>query len=526
MPRPPIQDLRVTDLSLEEQVGQMLFARHHTLLDDPRYAPLLERGLIGGVQVAPGGAAPFSPALRARIDAAVGIPVLAGADAEEGGASVCPGGLPIPSAGALAALGCPDTARALGRIVGRQLMASGITMVFGPVLDVNRLPDGVMALRAYGSRMQEVERLGAATLEGYLASGLVASGKHYPGGSSHSAEDNHIVSDTVGQDLDQVRRWDLRAYRAAMRAGLNAVMTTHHPVREDGRCRPATFSRAAIGLLRAEGFDGLVISDSLAMAALRTQWTNAEILRQALAAGHDLLLVDYAQDPAEAYAMMLAAVRAGAVPADQVAASAARILRAKRRLAAAPTPVLSDDERAQAASAIRAAAARAVDWRAPAPLDPASVGLILWSRPAPPPVRNEVVLHSADRGFRGRLAALFPAAALREVSDWPVREIEGVLRTAAPVARVLVVAEAANCAYRGTVDYSEPFLALVRALRSKIAGFLHFGNPNAIRRLPAGLPNLIVAFSGATAEQAALDVLQHPDLPRGRFRLPDGRLDD
>ncbi len=524
MKRPDIRTLRVEDLSLEQRVGQMLFARHHTLLEDGRYDRLVTRGLIGGVQAAPYAAPPISRALGARLDAAVGIPLLVGADAEEGGVSVCPGALAIPSAGAIGSLNGAATARALARIVGRRLRAAGINTIFGPVLDVNRRPDGPMALRTYGSSMARVERLGTATLQGYLECGLVATAKHYPGGSSHSAEDSHIGVSERGQDLEAARRWDLRAYRTACRAGLNAVMTTHHRVREGRRCRPATFSRAAIGLLRAAGFDGLVISDSLAMGSLRAHWPAEAILRMALQAGHDMVLVDYNQDPAEAFDMMLAAVRRGAVPEAQVNASVARILRAKRRLAsrAAPAPPTAGEQAADAAR-IRAAAAQAVAWRAPSPIDAGAVDLILFNRASTPPVRHEVALPvSRKNGFRDRLNAFFPGARCRPVSEWPVLEIEAVLRAAAPARRVVVSAEAAACAYRGTTDYSEPFLALIRALAPKIEAFLQFGNPNAVRKLPSGLKNVIIAFAGPTAEQAVLDSLMQPGRARGRFRVPAG----
>ncbi len=515
-----IQTTGIAELSLEQKVGQMLFARHHTLLDDPRYAPLIERGLIGGIQVAPLAATPFSAELRDQINARMLLPVLVGADAEEGGALVCRQGTPIPCAGALGSLGCAKTAQAMARITARQLLATGINTVFGPVFDVNLFPDGVMALRAYGSTMENVARLGTAVLQGYLDEGLVATAKHYPGGSSHSIEDNHIASAEHGLELEAIAGWDMLAYRAGMRIGMNAVMTTHHPVQENGRCLPATFSRAALDLLRAEGFDGIIVSDSLAMASLRTQWDNAEIIRMAMLAGHDMLLVDYAQDPAEAFEMMLSVARSGALSEERLNAAVARILRAKRRLAGLAPVTLSAADHERNAQAVRAAAARAICLRNAAPFDLSAPCLLLINRASGPAVRNEVVLQGRHDGFERQLQEIFPRAESVPVAEWPVREIEGVLRRVASVERVVMVAESPNHAYRGTVDYSEPLLALIRAIRCKLHAFVHFGNPNAVRRLPPDLKNLMIAFSGATAEQAVCDVLRDPALARGRFDLP------
>ena len=46
-----------------------------------------------------------------------------------------------------------------------------------------------------------------------------------------------------------------------------------------------------------------------------------------------------------------------------------------------------------------------------------------------------------------------------------------------------------------------------------------------MRELPERIPNLIIAYAGATAEQAVLDVLRNPDLAQGASRLPDGNMD-
>jgi hypothetical protein len=111
------------------------------------------------------------------------------------------------------------------------------------------------------------------------------------------------------------------------------------------------------------------------------------------------------------------------------------------------------------------------------------------------------------------------------VSEWPVTEIEAVLRRVAQAESVVIVAESVWYAYRGTGRYSQPFLSLVRAVQHRVRAFVSLGEPNAVGDLPPGLNNLIIPYCNATAEQAALDVLRNPDLARGNFTLPDGRMD-
>jgi beta-glucosidase-like glycosyl hydrolase len=518
-------DVDVDDLSLEEKVGQMLFARHFTILRDPRYRPLIERRLIGGIQANPVASEPFSRETLDAINRQLRLPLFVGSDAEAGLRVAGVKGTVLPSPAALGALGDERAAYDVGRITALELMAAGVNMVWGPVFDVNRLPDGVMALRCYGNTMRTTIPLALAVLRGYLEQGMIATAKHYPGGSSHSTEDNHIVSPEEGQNLAQARAWDLRIYRAAMEAGLNGIMTTHYMVQEGSQCIPATFSQEAIAMIRQAGFDGLIITDSLAMASLRTRWSNEECIRRAMAAGHDLLLVDYKQDPCEAFEMMHHAVRSGAVPEAQVNRSVARILREKRRLARVPLPVLSEEQYGQHQIFARQLAARTVTLRNTRPLDRTAAHLILYSRCKSQRVWDEVDLNSEQADFPRKLAAIFPNSELLTVSEWPVGEIERILRRVAAAKSLIVVGEAQSTAYRGTCDYSRPFVSLVRGVAHKISCFIHFGNPSAIRELPAGIANLLIAYSGETAEQAALDVLANPEIAQGKYAVPDGTLD-
>jgi hypothetical protein len=138
---------------------------------------------------------------------------------------------------------------------------------------------------------------------------------------------------------------------------------------------------------------------------------------------------------------------------------------------------------------------------------------------------QEIGGSGAGEGFASDLRRLFPNGEFIAVSEWPVTEIEAVLRKASPYAGVVFVAETLWYAYRGTARYNEPFLALVRALAHKVRAFVSLGESNATADLPADLENLLIPYAGPTAEQAILDVLANPDLAKGDFRVPDGRMD-
>ena len=101
-------------------------------------------------------------------------------------------------------------------------------------------------------------------------------------------------------------------------------------VTDDGL--PASLSAELItGKLRGElGYDGLVVTDSLAMDAVAERYTSGEAALLAFEAGADLLLMPY--DYREAFDALADAVRSGRIPQECLDESVLRILLWKERL--------------------------------------------------------------------------------------------------------------------------------------------------------------------------------------------------
>jgi beta-N-acetylhexosaminidase len=95
---------------------------------------------------------------------------------------------------------------------------------------------------------------------------------------------------------------------------------------------PATVSRKIVtGLLREKlGFDGVIISDSLTMRAMKDNYGIEEGAIAAVAAGHDLILQDYQSDPKITVDAVARAVRQKRIPLAQVEASVRRVWKLKQ----------------------------------------------------------------------------------------------------------------------------------------------------------------------------------------------------
>jgi beta-N-acetylhexosaminidase len=157
---------------------------------------------------------------------------------------------------------------AAGAATRRALRREGVDIDLAPVLDAR---DGPL-----GSRQFRRGSLGVAFARGL---GPAACVKHFPGlGTAAYSTDTRPHVDA------HVRPRDLAPFRAAVRSGVRCVMVGHafYGTRFRASLEPSTYSR-----LRALGFDGVAITDSLSIvhAAPVERWA-----RQATRAGADMLL--------------------------------------------------------------------------------------------------------------------------------------------------------------------------------------------------------------------------------------------
>jgi beta-N-acetylhexosaminidase len=258
---------------------------------------------------------------------------------EEGGTvdQVADGLRLLPAAQTLAGEG-PAGVRRDVAVMASGLRADGIGIDLAPVVDLRTNPaDGVIGSRSFGSDAAVVGPLVAAYVEGLHDSGVAATLKHFPG-LGGAAGDPHVeaVSDPV--TMEQWSATTARSFAAGIAAGADAVMTTSLRVPNlDPSNRPALLSPVIVDLLRNTlDFGGVIVTDSLSMTAVGEPLPKATL--DAATAGNDLLLMSSGSTTLEdqAYQLVLAAVRSGAITQAQVRASAERVLALHERYVVAP----------------------------------------------------------------------------------------------------------------------------------------------------------------------------------------------
>jgi len=342
------------DITLERAVGQKLLLSFVGKEPSAEILATLERWHVGGVTLFrasnvadPAQVCSLTDALQ-RAAAAAGQPPLLIAADQEGGQLVAIGAgtTPFPGNMALGATGSEELARRTGRALGRELAAMGVNVDYAPVCDVNSNPrNPVVGIRSFGEDPALVARLGAAMVEGMQSEGVAATAKHFPGHGDTGGDSHHglPVTEHGRERLEQV---ELPPFVAAIEAGVRMIMTAHvaYPNLNGGMALPTTLSPAALRvLLRDEmGFEGLVVSDALNMAAIEQEGVGLIVdAIAAAAAGVDLLLLaDDVEVQRNIYAALLQAARRALLPPEKVRRSAERVLALKRWLSEQPRPSL------------------------------------------------------------------------------------------------------------------------------------------------------------------------------------------
>ena len=340
-------------MTLHEKIGQMLVlgwageTPEESRTVNAYTASLVDELTVGGVVLMGRNIGPPDQTRRAIAEmqaraAARGLPPLFVAVDQEGGRVQRLGPPYYPkrlSAREVGRAGDPAEARAQARTLGEELRALGFNWDFAPVLDVDNNPNNpVIGDRAYSADPQIVAALGAAAVRGFQDdAGILACAKHFPGHGDTDTDSHHALP-RIAHSRARLDAVEMVPFRAAITAGVDAVMTAHILFPALDPYLPATLSPTVLtGLLRNElGFAGLIVTDDLVMRGVAERWGAPEAAVLAVLAGADLLLCCHERDTQQAvHAALLAAVGSGRLAEARLDESLARIAAAKaRRLAA------------------------------------------------------------------------------------------------------------------------------------------------------------------------------------------------
>lgn len=334
-------DRLLARMTMAEKIGQLFMVP----VDGAALTQMVHDWHVGGLILYGGDivSAPQGRALLTSAQRAAAIPLLVATDEEGGEVDQIPaaaGVQQMPAPGQYGRIGSAGRVYQDALVTGRQLRALGVNMDLAPVLDVLVDPNSPIGDRSYGADPALVTRLGTAAIRGYQAGGIAATAKHFLGLGSVSI-DLHKDLPTISRDRRQLEQVELAPMRAAIAAGVDALMVTHAAIPAlDPTNTPASLSRTIVdGFIRGHmGYHGLIITDSLAMGGLSTRVkSNAEATVRAIAAGNDMALIS--TDPPTIRGALDAvehAVATGRISPATIDAAVRRVLTLKAKLGLLP----------------------------------------------------------------------------------------------------------------------------------------------------------------------------------------------
>lgn len=324
---------QVYKMSVAEKVGQMFFVRcpvQNVTADIQNYH-------LGGLIMFDENIQPFTKeqfiANNAAYQSASTIPLLIGLDEEGGTVNRLSWytnyrATPFASPQEVYAAGGMDGVINDVKEKDALLKSVGVNVNFAPVADVARSTSDYIFARTFSLDAQQTADYITTVITTMNQDKEGSVLKHFPGygnnANTHtgSAYDNRPYSDFTSIDFIP--------FEAGIKAGAQCVLVNHNITASIDNQYPSSLSLKVHQILRNDlKFDGVIITDDLAMDAIKEVGGSADVAVLAVEAGNDMLLAD---DYATKIPAVINAVNNGTIPIEQIDASVTRILKWKQSL--------------------------------------------------------------------------------------------------------------------------------------------------------------------------------------------------
>ena len=263
------------------------------------------------------------------------LPLFISIDEEGGTVSRLPkGGTRFPDARKVGKAGEPGLTYKAGQTIAQELKATGINLNFAPVLDIVESGENKLLIkRSYGSTPEVVSLHGTSFISGLQSEGVIAVPKHFPG-HGNTSQDSHSTLPVIDTDKAAMQSRELVPFKAAIDAGLDAVMVGHIAFPKiDPTGLPASMSNYFLtDVLRKDlGFGGISISDDIEMQGYISSKDSVEgCVISSFNAGLDIFLIGHTkaiQD--QVFKALLDGCGDGRISEERLNESVLRIIKVK-----------------------------------------------------------------------------------------------------------------------------------------------------------------------------------------------------
>ena len=169
------------------------------------------------------------------------------------------------------------------------LKSIGLNMNLAPVADVPTKSSSFIYNRSYGRGAENTSIYVAQLIETMNRDGMISVMKHFPGYGDNVDTHTGIAIDERSYDVFE--NSDFLPFQSGIEAGGPCILVSHNIVKAMDADKPASLSKNVHDILRNElNFSGIIMTDDLAMDAVKSYAENGEAAIQAVLAGNDMII--------------------------------------------------------------------------------------------------------------------------------------------------------------------------------------------------------------------------------------------
>lgn len=169
------------------------------------------------------------------------------------------------------------------------LKSIGINMNLAPVADVPTDTSSFIYKRSYGRGAEKTAIYVSELIKTMNEDNMISVMKHFPGYGDNVDTHTGIAIDK--RDYSEFENTDFLPFESGIDANGPAILVSHNIVNCMDDNLPASLSERVHNVLRKElGFTGIIMTDDLAMDAVKSYVQDGEAAVQAILAGNDMII--------------------------------------------------------------------------------------------------------------------------------------------------------------------------------------------------------------------------------------------
>lgn len=520
-----MKSLNLVELTVEQKIGQLMMVRGFIDDADREFVyQMMEKRSVGAIQIPPR-LVDYKKEIE-KVKEHTDYPILIYSDMETG----FPGHdeYRIPSAMSLSITGDEELAYQYGAVTAIEAKKNGYTMIGGPVADLLKGNNLFNVPRSFGEDVDHVARMTLAVMRGQQDNGALSIMKHW-GIAPDIRRDDHVFDDKTQFTEKDIMETTIVPYLNAMKDGdLGAVMSAHSYYPNVDDKYPATLSEKLIGILRRQGYDGVIMTDSFGMLGILQNFGEEQCYGLAIKAGHDMILPNYRVSFKTAYEYLMNAYRRGVFTEDRLNEAVRRVITAQNfTLKPAETTEVSEYQKKcfEAIGKDSICMIKADD--VPTALEKEKKKLFVLIKEndyrGETDVAYEISFHEgiADDNveeIKQEILEKFPGSLIEIANQYPnAFQIEEVCKAAIDVEEVIFVTYSTSNCYTLGGEFTPRLIHMMEAIEEKLAAVIHIGNPYPLEEAPH-YPRTVISVGGRTpAIKRCLSVLNGEFVPKGKL---------